>query len=64
MGFNPDPTTQVQEVIFSRKSTKKIHPKILFSNIPVSKANSQKNMGLHLDSNLSFDIHIKKSYQK
>ena len=40
MSFNPDPTEQTQEVIFSRKATKKIHPKILFNNIPVSKADS------------------------
>ena len=59
MSFNPDPTKQAQEVIFSRKTTKKIHPKIFFNNIPVSKANSQKHLGLHLDSKLSFDIHIK-----
>ena len=26
MNFNPDPTKQVQKVIFSRKTTKKIHP--------------------------------------
>ena len=59
MSFNPDPTKQAQEVIFSRKTTKKIHPKIFFNNIPVSKADSQKHLGLHLDSKLSFDIHIK-----
>ena len=59
MNFKPDPTKQAQEVIFSRKTTKKIHPKIFFNNIPVSKADSQKHLGLHLDSKLSFDIHIK-----
>ena len=57
--FNPDPTNQTQEVIFSRKTTTKIHPKIFFNNISVSKADSQKYLGLHLDSKLSFDIHIK-----
>ena len=59
MIFKPEPTKQAQEVIFSRKTTKKIHPKIFFNNIPVSKADSQKHLGLHLDSKLSFDIHIK-----
>ena len=59
MGFNPDPTKQAQEVIFSRKTTKKIHPKICFNNIPVSKADSQKHLGLYLSSKLFFDIHIK-----
>ena len=58
MNFNTVPTKQVQEVIFSTKTTKKIHPKLFFNNISVSKANSQKYLGLHLDSKLFFDIHI------
>ena len=59
MSFNPDPTKQAQEVIFSRETTKKIHPKIFFNNIQISKADSQKHLGLHLDSKLIFGIHIK-----
>ena len=59
MSFSLNPTKQAQEVIFTTKTTKKIHPKIFFNNIPVSKADSQKHFGLHLDSKLSFDIHIK-----
>ena len=59
MCFNPDPTKQAQEVTFCRKPTKKIHPQIFLNNIPDSKANSQKHLGLHLNSKLSFDIHIK-----
>ena len=59
MNFNPDPTKQAQEVIFRRKTTNKIHPEIFFNNIPVSEADSQKHLGLHLDPKLSFDIHIK-----
>ena len=59
MSFNPDPTKQAQEIIFRRKTTKKAHPKIFFNNIPVSKVDSQKHLGLHLGSKLSFEIHIK-----
>ena len=59
MSLNHDPTKQVQEVVFSRKTTKKIHLKMFFNNIPVNKADSQKHLGLHLDSKLYFDIHIK-----
>ena len=59
ININPDPKMQVHEVIISRETTKKIHPKIFSNNIPVSKADSQKHLGLHLDSELSFDIHIK-----
>ena len=59
MSFNPDPTWQAQEVVFRRKATKKIHPKIFFNNIPVIPADSQKHLGFHLDSKFSVDIHIK-----
>ena len=59
MILNPDPTTQAQEVNFSRKTAKKIHPKIFFNDIPVSKVYSQKNLGLRLDSKLSFEIYVK-----
>ena len=59
ININSDPKMQVHEVIISRKTTKKIHPKIFSNNIPVSKADSQKHLGLHLDSELSLDIHIK-----
>ena len=64
MNFNPDPTKQIQEAIFSRKTTKKIYPKIFFNNVPVSKADSQNHLGLYLDSKLSFDIHIKTALTK
>ena len=59
MNFNPDPKKQAQEVIFSGKTTKIVQSKIFFNNNPVSKDNSQKHLGLHLDSKLSFDIHCK-----
>ena len=59
MSFNLGPTKQALEITFSRRITKKIHPKILFNNIPVSEADSQKHLDLHLNSKLSFDIHIK-----
>ena len=65
MSFNHHPTKQAQEGIFSRKTTKKIHPKTFFNNIRVSsRADSQKHLGLHLYSKLSFDIHIKTTLTK
>ena len=33
MSFNPDPSKQAQEVIFSRKCTKEDHPVLYFNNI-------------------------------
>ena len=59
MSFNPDPNKQAQEVIYIRKTTKKVHPKKIFNNIPANKADFQKHLGLYLDPQLSFDIHIK-----
>ena len=59
MNFVPDPTKKAQEVIFRRKITKNIHPKIFFNNIWVSKADSPKRLGLHLDLKVSLDTDIK-----
>ena len=59
MSFNIDPKKQSQKVMFSRKTSRKIHSKMFFNNILVSKSDCQKHLGLHLDSKLSFDILIK-----
>ena len=42
--LNPDLTKQAQETIFSRKTTKKIHPKIFLNNL-VTKDDSQNQFG-------------------
>ena len=36
MSFNPDPSNQAQEVMFSRKITKVSRPVIFFNIVPVS----------------------------
>ena len=59
MNFNPDSTKQALEVIFSRRTAKDIYPKICFNNIPVNKSYSQTHLDMHLDSKLSFGIHMK-----
>ena len=61
MSLKPDPTKQPQDAIFSRKTAKKIHPKIFFSDITASNASFKKTvgLGLQLDSEESFDIRIK-----
>ena len=60
MSFNPDHTKQAQEVIFfAERLFRKFILKYFFSDIPVSTANSQKYLGLYLDSKLYFSIHIK-----
>ena len=40
MSFNPDPSKQAQEVIFSRKTKKEYHPPLAFNNNNVSETNS------------------------
>ena len=56
--FNPDPTEQATEVLFSCKKFNPNHPHIMFNGTVVAKMNEQKHLGLILDSNLSFKKHI------
>ena len=58
MEFNPDPTKQANEVLFSCKKSSPNHPQLIFNGIAVSKVNDQKHLGLILDSRLSFEKHI------
>ena len=64
MSFNPDPTKQAQEVIFSRKLKKPLHPSITFNNVLVQNASSQKHLGLILDDKLNFKSHLKEKCSK
>ena len=59
MSFNPDPSKQAQEMIFSRKTKKEYHPPPTFNNKNVSETNSQKHLGVVLDNRLSFEDHLK-----
>ena len=58
MNFNPEPTKQAQEVIFSRKTKKKTHPPLMFNNANVTQSIFQKHLGIMLDSKLTFENHI------
>ena len=64
MIFNPDLSKQVQEVIFSRKIKKLLHPTLLFNNIPLNNSLFQKHLGLTLDIKLNFSEHIKSITKK
>ena len=64
MSFNPDPSKQAQEVIFSRKCTKEDHPPIYFNDIPVTQTTVQKHIGLCLDEKLNYNTHIKEKLSK
>ena len=59
ISFNPDPSKQAQEVIFSRKHQKISHPSIYFSNNPIESVSSQKYLGMILDIKLNFQELIK-----
>ena len=59
MNFNPDPTKQAHEVIFSHKAKEIYHPPLLFNNTSVSQSSSQKPLGVIIDSKLIFEEHLK-----
>ena len=64
MSFNPDPSKQAQEVIFSRKHQNISHPSIYFDNNPIESVSSQKHLGMILDTKLNFQEHIKNMLTK
>ena len=58
MCFNPDPSKQAVQVIFSHKLKQQVHPKIYFNNNEVTEVHEHKHLGLILDPKLSFASHI------
>ena len=59
MNFNPDPTKQAQEVIFSCKTKKLPYPYLVFNNAKVTQSIYQKHLGIIPDSKLTFENHVK-----
>ena len=64
MSFNPDLNKQAQEVMFSRKLNEPSHPKIAFNSAPFVSADWQKHLGMYLDKDLNFNLHIKEKMSK
>ena len=64
MEFNPDPTKQATEVLFSCKKCMPFHPQLAFNGAPVKTMNEQKHLGLILDSGLSFTKHLNEKITK
>ena len=64
MSFNPDKSKQAQEVIFSHKTQRVIHPPAIFNNMPVVRSSCQKHLGIYLDEKLNFSNHIKEKISK
>lgn len=54
MSFNPEPTKQPQEMIFSCKTKKLPHSPLVFNNVNVTQSIYQKHPGIILDSKLTF----------
>ena len=64
MKFNPGASKQAEEIIFSKKVSKPFHPDVYFNNNPVTSTSIHKNLGMILDSKLSFEEHLKSSLGK
>ena len=64
MNFNPDPSKQAQEVIFSRKLQKLVYTPLHFNNIAVTQLTTQKHLCMLLDVKLDFQEHLKNTYSK
>ena len=58
MSFNPDPSKQAQEVIFSRKRQNPNHDSTYFNHNLVNQVPFQKHLGMHLDAKLNFEKHL------
>ena len=59
MNINPDPNKQARKIIFSRKKTALLQPHTLI----IHQLN-QHNLGIMLDSNVSYEHHIKSILHK
>ena len=64
MLFNPDPSKQAIEICFSHKRDNVSYPSLVFNDSKVQLANSQKHLGLILDSKLDFHEHIDNKIKK
>ena len=64
MSFNPDPTKQPQDLIFSGKVQTTNHPPLFFNENVVLKATPQKHLGMFLHSELNFSEQLKTIFQK
>ena len=45
--------------MFSRKTTKLLHPNVFFNDVPITSSSSQKQPKMYLEEKLNFNHHIK-----
>ena len=58
MSFDPDPSKQAQEIIFSRISKRSTYPPLVFNNNNVSQTLSQKHLFVTLVFKLTVEEHL------
>ena len=59
MTFNPGPTKQAQDIIFSRKTSQRNQRGLMFNNSIVNVTSIHKHLGMIFDSKLSLEEHLK-----
>ena len=64
MSFNPDPTKQAVQLLFTRKRNTINQPPIYFSGSEVKAVEEHKHLGLVLDTKLTFSAHINEKLLK
>ena len=64
MSFNPDPSKQAQEIIFSRKTKKICHPLLHFNKSIVLQFPYQKQLSIFLGAQSTFEEHLKVTITK
>ena len=64
MSFNLDPKKQAIGVCFSNRRDKGNYPPVHFNSTNVQVADSQKHLGLVLDSKLNFNEHMESTITK
>ena len=58
MNFNPNPSKQAQEIIFSRKLQKTNHNQVYFNHNSVKQVPFQKHLAMYFDTKLNFQEHL------
>ena len=64
MSYNPEPSKQAQEFMFTRKPQKKDYPLLYFNDSSVKKTCTQKHLRMLLDFRLDFQEHRKSPLKK
>ena len=58
ISFNPNPSKQAKDVIFSKKTKQEYHPTLTCNINNVSQTSSQKHLAVVLNNRLSFEDHL------